>query len=178
MERWVKYSSAAVIPQSEFLSDPLLQHSKTPSFRFLFLLQIQSALSEQLFDCRLLRDQSLLMGERDNRLEHFPVGFDAVRIWIVAEHILCHRQIFFAEEERRWNAVDEFGVEVRLGLYERGVEIERGPRVFLINVTANRVGVVDRQKSPLLKETFSFGKAVGKEQFDLAPLAVGAGNAM
>src|SRR4051812_44430277 len=106
------------------------QHSSIPSLQYSnYSSQLERAKGEQLFDCRFLCDQPLLVGEVDERLQHLAIGFDAVRIGIGAEHALSHRQIFFAEEERRWNAVDEFGVEVRLGLYERGVEIERHPRV-------------------------------------------------
>src|SRR6266508_3819802 len=131
--------------------------------RSIFSSQLQRAVSKQLFDRWFFRDQSLLVGEVDQRLEHLSVGLDAVSIGVIAEHLLGPRQIFFAKEKRRRNAVDQLRIEVLFGFYKAGIQIERDPGILFINVAANGVGVVDREKAPFLKEARALRHAIGKQ---------------
>src|SRR5918999_2871151 len=65
-----------------------------------------------------------------------------------------------------------------LGLDEAGVKVESHPRIPFINVAANCVSMVHRQKAPFLKEPRALGHAVSKQRFDFAPITVGTGNSM
>ena len=65
-----------------------------------------------------------------------------------------------------------------LGFYKAGIEIKRHPGILLINVAANGVGMVDRQKTPFLEEARAFGQPIGKEQLHLAPVTVRSGDAV
>src|SRR5919106_4495068 len=114
---WVSHSQLSNTPTLQY---PILHYANG-------FLQLQRTLGEKFFDLRFFRDQSLLVGKGDERLEHLAVLLDAVRIWINAEHLLRLRQIFFAKKERRGDAVRQFRVEMPLGFYEAGVKIKRHP---------------------------------------------------
>src|SRR6478672_6853190 len=65
-----------------------------------------------------------------------------------------------------------------LRFYKSAIKVERGPRVFLVDIAADRVSVVYRQKSPLLKESFPFRHAIAEKRFDSAPVSARAGNSV
>src|SRR5438093_13531382 len=131
------------------------------------MLQFESAFGKQLFDFHLSRCQSLLVGIFGDRVEHRCIGFDAVRKWIVAEHFLRHRQVFSAKKESRGNFVQELASEVFPPFYESVVQVEGGPRMLPIDVAADDIGMVNREKSVLLKKSRSLSHEVVHEQRDL-----------
>ena len=146
--------------RGEKLNIPIFHHSITPQIQF--CLQIPRAFGEQLFDFRFLANQSLFVGKVDERFEHFSIALDAVRVGIFTENFLGHGEVFLAEEKRAWNAVHQLGVEVLFGFDKTGVEIERYPWIFPIDVAADRVRMVDWQEAPFLEKALAFGQAVGK----------------
>src|SRR5207248_3581654 len=137
-------------------------------------LQFESAFGKQLLDFHLSRRQSLLVGIFGDRVEHRCIGFDAVRKWIVAQHFLRHRQVFSAKKESRGNFVQELASEVFPPFYESVVQVEGGPRMLPIDVAADDIGMVDREKSVFLEKTRSLGHAVGKERLDDVPISAAA----
>src|SRR4030095_15236556 len=58
------------------------------------------------------------------------------------------------------------------GFDKGGVKVECDPGIFFVNIAANRISVIDGQKTPLLEKTLSLSHTVGEEQLHFAPIAV------
>src|SRR4029434_10491119 len=97
----VPLKSSELFSASERVPLPLTGQGKFSQLRRVSfrLLQIQRACREEFFHFHFLRSQPLLVRKVDKRLQHLAVGFDAVRIGVVAEHPLGHGQIFAAKKQ-------------------------------------------------------------------------------
>src|SRR6266850_2741960 len=139
--------------------------------RGLLGLQAESLLGKKFFGFHLARRQSLLVRITGDGIEHRLIGFDAVGEWIVADHFARHRYVFRSEEKRAGNLLQQFLAGGGFGFDEPGVKVERYPGIFFVDVAADNVGVVDRQKAVFLMKSRSFGHAIRKQRADLAPIA-------
>src|SRR5207342_540938 len=67
--------------------------------------KVHGAGREKIFDLALFRRQTLLMRVFDDSLKHRAILLDAVGKRICAKDISCFREVFFSENESRWDAI-------------------------------------------------------------------------
>src|SRR5436190_18989083 len=78
------------------------------------------------------------------------------------------------KKESCGNFVQELASEVFPRFYESVVQVKGDPRMLPIDVTADDIGMVNKEKSVFLKKTRSLGHAVGKERLNVVPISTAA----